>query len=94
MSAADREEGEGGLGGADGKRGEEGRGGRITREVQQQARQRESPVVSELLVAARKGHTEQVVRLLQQDPDKAAVTDKVSTPLLLMLHCGPASILC
>lgn len=66
----------GGEGGAEGKRVEV-RGGRITKDVQQQARQRESPVVSELLVAARKGFTEQVIQLLRQDPDKAAVTDKV-----------------
>ena len=52
-------------------------GGRIPEEVQQQARQKESPVLSELLVAARKGLTERVVQLLHQDPSNAAVTDKV-----------------
>lgn len=71
MSAAG--EGEGGAG----KKRPDARGDRITQDIQQQARQKESPVISELLVAAKKGHTEQVIRLLQQDPDKAAVTDKV-----------------
>lgn len=52
-------------------------GGRIPDDVQQQARQKESPVVSELLVAARKGLTERVVQLLQEDSSNAAVTDKV-----------------
>lgn len=71
MSAA--EEGEGG---AENKRSN-ARGDRITQDMQQQARQKESPVISELLVAAKKGHTEQVIELLQQDPDKTAITDKV-----------------
>ena len=52
-------------------------GGRIPEEVQEQARQKESPVVSELLVAARKGLTERVVQLLLQDTSNAAITDKV-----------------
>ena len=52
-------------------------GGRISQEVQQQARQRESPVVSELLVAARKGLTERVTQLLREEPGNASVTDKV-----------------
>ena len=69
MSAAAGEE-EGGT-------GRRARGGRIPQEVQEQARQKDSPVVSELLVAARKGRTELVMQLLQQDPDKADVTDKV-----------------
>ena len=52
-------------------------GGRISEEVQQQARQKESPVVSELLVAARRGLTERVVQLMREDPNNAALTDKV-----------------
>ena len=69
-----------GGGDAGTRRSEGKKGGRIPEEVQRQARQQDSPVVSELLVAARRGQTEQVVRLLQQDPDKASVTDKVSYP--------------
>lgn len=71
MSAAG--EGEGGSE----KKRPDARGDRITQDIQQQARQKESPVISELLLAAKKGHTEQVIKLLQQDPDKAGVTDKV-----------------
>lgn len=73
MSAA--EEGEG-QGGAENRR-PNARGDRITQDLQQQARQKDSPVISELLLAAKKGHTEQVVEFLQRDPDKAAITDKV-----------------
>ena len=57
--------------------GRRAQGGHIPQEVQKQARQKDSPVVSEVLVEARKGCTELVVQLLQQDPDKAAVTDRV-----------------
>lgn len=71
MSAAGEREG-----GAEKKR-PDARGDRITQDIQQQARQKESPVISELLLAAKKGHTEQVIKLLQQDPGKAVVTDKV-----------------
>ena len=51
--------------------------GVIPEELQAQAKKAESPVVSELLVAARRGHAEQVVRLLREQPDKATITDKV-----------------
>ena len=61
-------------------------GGRIPQEVQQQARQRESPVVSELLTAARKGLTDRVAQLLQQDPANAATTDKVNIEYALAEH--------
>ena len=53
------------------------RGGRIPQDVQQQAREKESPVVSELLLAARKGRSEQVMELLRQGLGQAAVVDKV-----------------
>lgn len=71
----------------EGVAGRKARGGRIPQDVQQQAKLKESPVVSELLVAARKGLNEQVVLLLQQNPDGAAVTDKVSSALCVQTVC-------
>ena len=56
---------------------ERARAGRIPQDVQQQAREKESPVVSELLLAARRGRSEQVADLLRQSPSQAAVVDKV-----------------
>jgi len=65
--------------------------GHISEELQQQAKQRASPVVSQLLVSARKGFTEDVVRLLQEGgTSNAAIVDKVgllnSETRLLHLH--------
>ena len=57
---------------------EGGRKGHIPDELLQQAKQRASPVVSQLLVSARKGFTEDVIRLLQEGgPSNAAIVDKV-----------------
>lgn len=56
-----------------------GRRGQISEELQLQAKQKVSPVVSQLLVSARKGFTEEVTRLLQEGGHSdAAITDKVS----------------
>ena len=85
MSAAQPEEKE-----EEGVAGRKAKGGRIPQDVQQQARQKESPVVSELLVAARKGLTERVVQLLHQNPDGAAITDKVSK----LSYLNNPSIMC
>ena len=53
--------------------------GAIPENIQLQARKVDSPVVSELLVSARKGYTDVVLRLLQGGGAQvAAVTDKVS----------------
>ena len=60
-----------------GEGAERARAGRIPQDVQQQAREKESPVVSELLLAARRGRSEQVADLLRQSPSQAAVVDKV-----------------
>ncbi len=53
------------------------RRGHIPDELQRQARKVESPVVSELLVSARKGYTAEVERLLQGG-GSAGMVDKVS----------------
>ena len=63
------------------------RGGRIPQGVQLQAREKESPVVSELLLAARKGRSEQVAELLRQDPSQASVVDKVCH---FCMHSAPS----
>lgn len=56
-----------------------GRHGYISEELQQAAKKAESPIVSELLVSARKGYTLEVCRLLQEGggAQRAAITDKV-----------------
>lgn len=54
------------------------RKGHISQELQQQARKVESPVISEFLVAARKGFTQHVIQsLVEGGSAKAAVIDKV-----------------
>ena len=71
------------------------RKGRITEELQQQARKTESPVVSEFLVAARKGFTQHVIQSLRAEggSGKAAVIDKVGlygeTPLHQSMYSRP-----
>ena len=62
-------------------------GGRIPYDIQQQARQKESPVISKLLVAARKGYTEQVLQLLHEDKKQAAIIDKVCSHMFHRLMC-------
>ena len=68
------------------------RKGRITEELQQQARKTESPVVSEFLVAARKGFTQHVIQSLRAEggSGKAAVIDKVG----LYIGRHPSTSLC
>ena len=57
---------------------EKPRKGRIPEELQQQAKKAESPIVSEFLVAARKGFTQHVIQSLTEGGSaKAAVIDKV-----------------
>lgn len=56
-----------------------GRRGQISEELQLQAKQKVSPVVSQLLVSARKGFTEEVTRLLEEGGHSdATLTDKVN----------------
>lgn len=66
------------------------RKGRISEELQQQAKKAESPVISEFLVAARKGFTQHVLQTLTEGGSaKAAVVDKVYllTRIIASLCC-------
>lgn len=59
------------------------RKGHISEELQQQAKKAVSPVVSEFLVAARKGFTQHVLQTLTEGGSaKAAVVDKVISTYL------------
>ena len=54
------------------------RKGHISEELQQQAKKAVSPIISELLVAARKGFTQHVLQSLTEGGSaKAAAVDKV-----------------
>ena len=66
------------------------RKGLISEELQQQAKKAESPVVSEFLVAARKGFTQHVLQSLTEGGSaQAATTDKVlCTGICTMRMCN------
>ena len=54
------------------------KGGIIPEDIQAQARKVDSPMVNELLVSARKGYTDAVLRLLREGgAQRAVVCDKV-----------------
>lgn len=62
------------------------RKGHISEELQQQAKKAVSPVISEFLVAARKGFTQHVLQTLTEGGSaKAAVVDKVVNTYLCWL---------
>ena len=54
------------------------KGGLISESIQQQAKKLSSPVVSDFLIAARRGFTEQVLQALKEGGSaKASTADKV-----------------
>lgn len=62
------------------------RKGHISEELQQQAKKAVSPVISEFLVAARKGFTQHVLQTLTEGGSaKAAIVDKVIITYLCRL---------